>query len=665
MISLERRKNLEQKLGEAGYVIKYRKPDELILHPCPLHKDKTPSLTVNMAKGFYRCFSCIPSDEEILTSRGLIKIGDITVDDRIWDGQRFNDISAVSRKKKNDFIKIETMYNKIPLKCTPEHKIFIYENGSVIEKMACDIKIGDNLVYPKNHIENEISSIDTSYTKSKYLTKNSYNGKLITLPEKIEINEDLLKIIGIYIAEGSSDKRNSVITLNFSELQIAKEISDAIFKVFGIKSTIYEYPERNTCKIITSNKLYARLMDDICGKNSENKHIPFDLMNIKLEKLEYLMKWIIVGDGYENEKIVQIGQTSKTLALQLWDISIKLGHFSRIYHRKEKNKKDVFIISWTNNKYSKENKGVRDKFGRFIKGITGIRNGDFNEDYHLLKVNSIERYLEVNPIEVTDIEVECSHRFSLNGRIVHNCDDSGSISKLLRYYGIKYGFYYEAPTIDELEELLNEPDTSAEIPPETTYKSNESELKRFRFYHPYLESRGFNKEFILANKIGFNTTTLRVMIPIYFKGRYWGCIQRSVCNDTPKVKYDDSLPKEQILYCPLTNTGKSKYLFVVEGFADALRVSSFGEDACAILGCHVSEVQLRYIYELANGREIMWAFDNDAAGKKGLEKCLELINGLDGHKIFCYTDGTKDPGEITTKEQLMYGIENAKEIWEY
>lgn len=260
-----------------------------------------------------------------------------------------------------------------------------------------------------------------------------------------------------------------------------------------------------------------------------------------------------------------------------------------------------------------------------------------------------------------------------------SCSDSGSVSKLLGYYGIKYGNYYEVPTIDELEELLNEQnsisdlESSIHVAPRTgensaknnqEYKADINELKNYRYYHPYLESRGFTREFVLKNKIGFDPITLRITVPIFFKGQFWGCIKRSVCGDVPKVKYNSNMPKEQLLYLPLSNTNKSEYFMVNEGFADALKASFYGQDSCAIMGCLISEQQMRLVYEQADGRPIIWAMDNDPPGEAGTDRCIKLSPGIDLNKVFVYNGEAKDVGEMS-EQDFKYGVENAIDVLDY
>jgi len=261
-----------------------------------------------------------------------------------------------------------------------------------------------------------------------------------------------------------------------------------------------------------------------------------------------------------------------------------------------------------------------------------------------------------------------------------SCDDKGSISKLLSYYGIKWGSYSQAATIDELESYLNECeqlDSSVESiiknsPNQTRielgdYKPNELELLNYKYYHPYLEGRGFDKEFILANKIGFDRDKLRVTIPIFLFDQFIGVAARTVVSDIPKISYNAGMPKDKILYIPLTCNHKSDTIVITEGPIDALKGSYYGYDTVSILGCQVSEAQMDLIYEYAVGRQIIIALDSDQPGKNGTNKFISMLPDIDDVKIFCYNginSVIKDPGDAT-KNQMNYGILNAKSILDF
>lgn len=238
-----------------------------------------------------------------------------------------------------------------------------------------------------------------------------------------------------------------------------------------------------------------------------------------------------------------------------------------------------------------------------------------------------------------------------------SCGDKGSIQKLLSYFGIGN---YSTPDIDEIEKLLTE--ESIQDIQDKPYNADECELLNYRYFHPYLVNRGLSKEFIISNKIGFDKKEARVTIPIYFNNTYYGCAKRTVVDETPKITYNYGMPKNKIVYQPLTNTGNSEYLIVVEGPIDALKASYLNQDSVAILGCHPSNVQINHITKIANGRTIILALDNDTPGKKGIEKWIDLTIDI-STSIMIYPIDIKDIGEMN-KEQFDNSLVNSLSFWE-
>ena len=150
----------------------------------------------------------------------------------------------------------------------------------------------------------------------------------ITVPEEIrckrfiEVDDDILWMLGWFIAEG--DATESIVEFNFhkNEKQVAERIKDIIDEKFGIKGTI-RIRDHNRCVLTISSKILAKFFRAECGHLAQNKKIPQKLTK-SYKYLSSLVKAYISGDGYINkkEKIVSVATVSKTLAWQLWQCSL-------------------------------------------------------------------------------------------------------------------------------------------------------------------------------------------------------------------------------------------------------------------------------------------------------------------------------------------------------
>ena len=246
------------------------------------------------------------------------------------------------------------------------------------------------------------------------------------------------------------------------------------------------------------------------------------------------------------------------------------------------------------------------------------------------------------------------------------CGFSGGVGKLLNHYGISHNYYAQAPTMTELEELylqVNSDSNECQSDKQLGKECDVNELDNYQYYHPYLETRGIDLEFAIANMLGLDKKTGRVTIPIFYEGKYYGCAKRSIFPETvPKISYPEAFPKDKIIYICPSYQGNSDNLLVVEGPFDCLIPTKFGQDTVATFSAEFSPEQVKLGEQFAGGRQIILGFDNDAAGKKAVDKFISLCYNPLALKVFNYdyeNEEIKDPGMLN-QEQLENGIANAR-----
>lgn len=216
--------------------------------------------------------------------------------------------------------------------------------------------------------------------------------------------------------------------------------------------------------------------------------------------------------------------------------------------------------------------------------------------------------------------------------------------------------------------------------------NNISEINEdYNFVHKYLIDRGFTKEYIIANHIGYDKDTHRITIPIYSLGTYYGYIKRSVVKDVdPKYMYPAGYDKSKHLFMPWSMTFNQltfdqqeglkdkKVLLVTEGSLDALMANQRGYMAVSILGCDLSQAQADQLscYQDVCGYKIVLMLDNDEAGAQGVVKAQRkypLIDfylptyerPIDNGDDVCHTGIYKDICDMT-EQQLDDIVANVK-----
>jgi len=189
----------------------------------------------------------------------------------------------------------------------------------------------------------------------------------------------------------------------------------------------------------------------------------------------------------------------------------------------------------------------------------------------------------------------------------------------------------------------------------------------------YLLKRGFSEAAIKYFECGYSDDYLgtgyvkrkRITIPGHNEyGQLCGFIGRTPIDEHPKYLYTAGYPKSNTLFnLHRAKTHSAQGIIVVEGSLDAMRIHDLGyPNVTAILGSALSIAQQKLLIKSTN--KVYFMFDNDAAGLKATMNAIEAMkNQLNTYYISL--GKLKDPGEITSKENLDFLISNAKSWFKY
>lgn len=183
---------------------------------------------------------------------------------------------------------------------------------------------------------------------------------------------------------------------------------------------------------------------------------------------------------------------------------------------------------------------------------------------------------------------------------------------------------------------------------EKTYLE-ESELDKYRQFHPYMFERGLTKEIIKRFKIGYDKESDSIVFPIRDeKGRLLFVAKRSV--KSKFFNYPENVEKPLYaldeIYKDLYNGKEIEEIYIVESILDALTVWKYGKHAIALNGLG-TEKQYKMIEKLPF-RSIILALDNDEHGQKGCSKIKNKVNKL-FYKVE-YPAGKKDMNDLSEQE---------------
>ena len=318
-----------------GLIKQYNVPRETVISPLQLQKrpkewacPERPEQLLEIAKlgdvylsttsgeGFGKC---LHPDSPIITFDGIKKISEVKIGDVVLDenGKWTRVLATKSKDHSGQLIKIES-YGNIPIYVTPEHLIkafkrpkrkhkkgFMWEGQNPEWIKAEDLKKGDVVLFPifsdiNNTDETQIESFDlltldstleTNGEKVWYRMGYSNNGELIKVNRFITLDRELVKLLGIYVAEGSKNE----ISIG-KELKIIDELKQIYIDKFGVVPKIYE--RETTFRFCITEKIISIFLTRLCGEGAENKTIPKSILehkdsSILMDFLQYY--WL--GDG--------------------------------------------------------------------------------------------------------------------------------------------------------------------------------------------------------------------------------------------------------------------------------------------------------------------------------------------------------------------------------
>jgi Fe-S cluster assembly protein SufB len=261
-----------------------------------------------------------------------------------------------------------------------------------------------------------------------------------------ELSDDILKILGTYLAEGSisynKSLRRDVLEFSFgdseSEGRFAHELVDLIHSQ-GDHASLHRAHGRYYC-VNTYSKKLIELCRTNCEVGAPTKSLSERIMLLPAPRQMILLSYYLRGDGNRYEKkadrstMIRASTASRTLAFQLQEILARARIFANMNIRKGAQdmigerrmaRRDQYIIEYTENK---KWSAVRRRGNHFFVPIREIRSEPFNGDVYNLGVSGDESYL-VKGFAVHNCSAPIYSSQSLHSAIVEIIARKGSFVK--------------------------------------------------------------------------------------------------------------------------------------------------------------------------------------------------------------------------------------------
>jgi len=504
---------------------------------CPFHKEKTPSFIVSPEKQIWHCFGCFLPGSLVKTDKGFHQIEAVKVGQKVLThtGKYRSVTRALWRPYNGKIFDIKLRKSNEAVSLTEDHEVYaiktknclyksrltricqwrckkscprFYQNYKIEKIPARELKINDFLVYPVNQEIKDLESIDLN---QYYHRKISNLGPTIQkIPTRIKLDDDFLKLVGYYVAEGSNHGAYIRFSLGNHEEDFAQEIKKITEKIFGIKTAIHRRKGKTKTGIEISacNTKLANIFENLCGKHAQNKHFPFEFQFLPEKKQKILLDAVFRGDGFlgrvakckKDRKYKSITTISLILAEQLRDILLRMKIAPTFYIGAEKvDKKGVhhkksFSVSWQENYILNFSQFLqKDNVLYWLSPIKQINEKDYQGDTY-------------------DLTVAQDHSYVVANFVVSNCGKGGDVFKFvmeieglefkeaLRMLAQKTGIELkkEDPKLKSEREKILEINEKATRFFEENFKKPEAKAAR-----DYLTKRGLNAKTIELFRLGY------------------------------------------------------------------------------------------------------------------------------------------------------------------
>jgi len=229
------------------------------------------------------------------------------------------------------------------------------------------------------------------------------------VPDSIELSVDFGRLIGLFLAEGSTDRARVSFSFCFEErYTLAQEVINLCQKLFGVECSVREKSGKNVCVVDLPGRDWAFLFESLCGHGAGGKKLHPDISSGNPAFMKALLGGWIDGDGYRGRPgWIQGTTVSKVLSLQMFDIANGLG-----------------LLPWRQTSKPKVTRGVKSRKQRYDVGwkeeVAGETwRGHQDDKITWRKVRSISQEHYKGP--VFNLEVEGDHSYVVEGIGNHNC----------------------------------------------------------------------------------------------------------------------------------------------------------------------------------------------------------------------------------------------------
>lgn len=403
--------------------IQLRSPDEL------WYKENLLNIALRSLPPSWEYVSwCFTGDSLVETSEGLKRIDAINEGDLVksHDGSHQRVIQVMKRNypQKHPLLYVKTKYSST--KCTPEHPFYVLRDGCKIWLKAEDICNSDMLLYPMKPDSDVLEFGVYANSSSNGSGRTVGHKKMSVIIDKIDVDEDFARFMGLFLAEGSASGDSIGFTFHNDESNLHELIERICLERFN----------RNVSKCIrwsTTLRLHIKslvpLFREWFGSCSSERKVPDFVFDWSFKNKLAFIHGFLEGDGCKDEDgRFSCVEVSSVLLLEGFVKLLKDTGLLFNPEIKSRERNTSFCNHLQTHYRISLSKIASDK-------MMDLREAKFIDDEYVgIPVSEVlhKKMYRANYEDgnvVYNLEVENTHTYIVNSASVHNCDADVSFAR--------------------------------------------------------------------------------------------------------------------------------------------------------------------------------------------------------------------------------------------
>jgi len=282
---------------------------------------------------------CIAKGQRVHVRRGFIPIEDVRIGDLVLTHcGNWHPITHVTSREHRGLM-TEILYSRYgePLRCSHDHEVLVRRGNDMSWMQACNVLPGDFLVMPRPIAGSYVSTVEIPKevrgrgTYTNQFGAKQKNGRLVHLPEQVEVDAEFLWTLGLFVAEGFTSVENDKGRfVSFSAHERERPwLEDRIGKVMGRLGVGWKVYTRNASRTIEmraySTEL-AKWFRKMFGHGAHEKAIPPWIMDLPAEQARWFLRGYTDGDGYSRNRQTEWVSVSASVSAQVALLALQCGY---------------------------------------------------------------------------------------------------------------------------------------------------------------------------------------------------------------------------------------------------------------------------------------------------------------------------------------------------